>query len=102
MEIKNEKKGTIKRRDFVKKTAMGLGGMAMLGSLPLSASAYVGGTGEIKVGVIGCGGRGTGVKQRGAPDRCRATFSSVSPTRAVCDGVYVMQPRCDPSGSSPR
>ncbi len=60
MEIKNEKKGTIKRRDFVKKTAMGLGGMAMLGSLPLSASAYVGGTGEIKVGVIGCGGRGTG------------------------------------------
>ncbi len=60
MEIKNEKKGAIKRRDFVKKTAMGLGGMAMLGSLPLSASAYVGGKGEIKVGVIGCGGRGTG------------------------------------------
>ncbi len=32
----------------------------LLGSLPVGASAYAGGSETLKVGVVGCGGRGTG------------------------------------------
>lgn len=48
------------RRDFLKTTTAGvLGGMA-LGGLAIGRSAYAGGNDELKVGLIGCGGRGTG------------------------------------------
>ncbi|SMO72910.1 Gfo/Idh/MocA family oxidoreductase [Fodinibius sediminis] len=64
MENDNKKKTInhtgISRRDFIKKTGKMAGGGLFLGSLPIQASAYVGATATIKVGVIGCGGRGTG------------------------------------------
>ena len=57
---KSSNKENLNRRDFMKRsTTLAMGG-AMLGSLPLSASAYVAGADTIKVGLIGCGGRGTG------------------------------------------
>ncbi len=56
----NEKKlGTVSRRDFVKGTAAVVGSL-MASQFPLSASAYHGVDDTIKVGLIGCGGRGTG------------------------------------------
>ncbi|MEZ4830106.1 MAG: Gfo/Idh/MocA family oxidoreductase [Bacteroidia bacterium] len=48
------------RRDFVKSSAMVMGGL-MASQLPIiSAKAYAGGSDVIKIGLIGCGGRGTG------------------------------------------
>ena len=48
------------RRDFMKKSAQIVGTGALLSTMPISASAFVTGNDEIKVAVIGCGGRGTG------------------------------------------
>lgn len=47
------------RRDFVKKTAA-LAGTVAAGSIRLERSAHAAGSGMIKIGLIGCGGRGSG------------------------------------------
>ena len=60
MSIENNRIKGISRRDFMKKTSMAAGGGLLLGSLPISASAYAAGNDTLKVAVVGCGGRGTG------------------------------------------
>lgn len=47
------------RREFAKSSAAVMGGL-LVSQFPLNASAYYGVDDAIKVGVIGCGGRGTG------------------------------------------
>ena len=49
----------ISRRDFVRGTSM-VAGALVLGTLPVSASAFVAGNETLKLAVVGCGGRGTG------------------------------------------
>ncbi|MDX1428869.1 MAG: Gfo/Idh/MocA family oxidoreductase [Rhodothermales bacterium] len=58
----NKKKGRsgVNRRDFVKSGSAAVVGSLLAGRYPLSASAYYGVDDSIKVGLIGCGGRGTG------------------------------------------
>jgi myo-inositol 2-dehydrogenase / D-chiro-inositol 1-dehydrogenase len=56
---KNPSIRSLTRRDFVKASSLTAGGL-LLGSLPVSSSAYVGGSDFIKVALIGCGDRGTG------------------------------------------
>ena len=46
------------RRNFLKSTA-GLSAAASLGSMAIPANAHAGGSDAIKIGLIGCGGRGT-------------------------------------------
>ena len=53
-------KNKISRRSFVKNATFSAGGLMMLGSLPVSASAYAQGSDLLKVALVGCGGRGTG------------------------------------------
>lgn len=53
-------KKIITRKEFCKNASMAVGGGLLLSSLPVGASAYVAGGSELKVAVIGCGGRGTG------------------------------------------
>ncbi len=48
------------RRQFFKNTAYAAGGGLLLSSLPIGASAYGAGSDVLRVGVVGCGGRGTG------------------------------------------
>jgi predicted dehydrogenase len=48
------------RRDFLKGSTAGLVGGAMAGGLGRVPGAYAAGSDMIKVGVVGCGGRGTG------------------------------------------
>ena len=48
------------RRDFVKGGAAAVVGSAMASQFPLKASAFYGLDDTIRVGLIGCGGRGTG------------------------------------------
>jgi predicted dehydrogenase len=47
------------RRDFLK-TSAALAGTAVLGELSISRSAHAAGSDAIRIGLIGCGGRGTG------------------------------------------
>jgi myo-inositol 2-dehydrogenase / D-chiro-inositol 1-dehydrogenase len=48
------------RRQFIETSAKVIGTGTILSVLPISMSAYGGAAGEIKVALIGCGGRGTG------------------------------------------
>jgi len=48
------------RRDFLKQSTLAALGTGMLVDLGLSARAYAGGDDLIRVGLIGCGGRGSG------------------------------------------
>ena len=47
------------RRDFLKASGVVMGA-AMAGSLAIGRSAHAAGSGTIKIGLIGCGGRGSG------------------------------------------
>ena len=57
------------RRDFLKATAASAGTAALLGAVP---SVHAAGSDVIKVGLIGCGGRGTG-----AADNCLSSAPNV-------------------------
>lgn len=48
------------RREFMKKSSAAVVGSVVASSLPLSASAYYSSDDVIRIGIIGCGGRGTG------------------------------------------
>jgi myo-inositol 2-dehydrogenase / D-chiro-inositol 1-dehydrogenase len=48
------------RRSFLKGTTVAAAGIALAGGLDLSRAAYAAGSDELKVALIGCGGRGTG------------------------------------------
>ena len=48
------------RRDFIKTSSMLVAGGAALGSLGIARSAHAFGSDTIKIGLVGCGGRGTG------------------------------------------
>lgn len=48
------------RRDFMKTGSAAVVGTVVASSFPLSANAFYSSNDEIKIGIIGCGGRGTG------------------------------------------
>ncbi len=48
------------RRNFLKTSSTAVAGASVLGSLSLNANVHAAGDDVIKVGLIGCGGRGTG------------------------------------------
>ena len=59
-DIHTSKQNKPSRRDFVKtSSALLAGGAAMAGTMPIAKAAHVAGDEEIKVALIGCGGRGT-------------------------------------------
>jgi myo-inositol 2-dehydrogenase/D-chiro-inositol 1-dehydrogenase len=48
------------RRDFIKKSSIIVAGSAMAANLNIARAAHAFGSDAIKIGLIGCGGRGTG------------------------------------------
>ena len=48
------------RRDFIKKSSIIVAGSAMAANLSMARTAHAYGSDVIKIGLIGCGGRGTG------------------------------------------
>ena len=48
------------RRDFMKLGSAAVVGSAVASSFPMSANAFYSSDDVIKIGIIGCGGRGTG------------------------------------------
>ena len=55
-----QESGMLSRRDFVKGGTAAVVGSLVASQFPMAASAYYGVDDTIKVGLIGCGGRGTG------------------------------------------
>jgi myo-inositol 2-dehydrogenase/D-chiro-inositol 1-dehydrogenase len=53
-------KNTADRRDFIKQSTAAAVGATVLGHLATPSGAYAQGDETVKVGLIGCGGRGTG------------------------------------------
>ena len=60
MDQQQAKAGTPSRRDFIKTSTAAVVGGTIASSLTSIPGAYAAGSDEIRVGVIGCGGRGTG------------------------------------------
>jgi predicted dehydrogenase len=56
----SEFEGTISRRGFLKKSSAALAGAATLASAPFVITSHAAPDDPIRIGVIGCGGRGTG------------------------------------------
>src|SRR5438105_488127 len=51
------------RRDFLKTTTIAAAGTAVAANLSILSNAYAAGSDVIKVGLIGCGGRGSGAAE---------------------------------------
>ena len=51
---------TASRRDFLKSTTAAAAGLALAGGLSIARSAHAAENSELKIALIGCGGRGTG------------------------------------------
>lgn len=56
----NSKHGTSSRRTFLKTSSLLVAGGAVAGQLNIARGAHAYGSDTIKIGLIGCGGRGTG------------------------------------------
>jgi predicted dehydrogenase len=74
MKVDRIKKGGISRRRFLKRSATAASMAALVTGL--QAKAYTAGSDAIKIGLIGCGGRGTGA----ALDALRAATEVIYPT----------------------
>ena len=48
------------RRDFLKNSTAAAAGLALAGGLNIARTAHAAGGDELKIALIGCGGRGTG------------------------------------------
>jgi predicted dehydrogenase len=81
------------RRSFCIDTVKAAGAGVLVSGLPLSVSAFAGGNDEIKVALVGCGGRGTGAAAQAMqadegvrlvamadifPDRLESSFEGLS------------------------
>lgn len=60
----------ITRRDFLHRTSTAAAGASLLASLPIERFAHAAGGDELKIALIGCGGRGSG-----AADQALSTFT---------------------------
>jgi myo-inositol 2-dehydrogenase / D-chiro-inositol 1-dehydrogenase len=56
----DESDGTQSRRDFLRQATAAAVGTTIASRLPIIPGAYAAGSDEIRVGLVGCGGRGTG------------------------------------------
>ena len=64
---------SISRRDFLKSSTLAAAGVTLAGGLSIARTAHAAGSDQIKVALIGCGGRGTGAAHdclsvRGQPE----------------------------------
>jgi len=76
------------RRTFLKRSAASAAAASMAGSLSVGRSAHAASSDELKVAIIGCGGRGTG-----AVDNCLKSVDNVK-LIAVADAFEDRAQRC--------
>src|SRR5579863_8511758 len=54
----------VSRRDFLKHSSSALIGATVLGGLSIERSAYAAGSSQLKICLVGCGGRGSGAAEQ--------------------------------------
>lgn len=101
-ETNETRKASVTRREFVKSTAVA--GAAMAAPLSVAHSAWAGGSDTLRVGLIGCGGRGTGAASQSMhsdpsvmltamadafPDRIDASLGRLQADEAIRDKLRV-------------
>lgn len=103
-----QENGLPSRRTFLKQASAAAVGTGLAAGLDLSRSAYAAGSDELKLGLIGCGGRGTGAAAQALtadkgtrlvamgdafPDRLSTSVNSLRQHREVGDRVDVAPSR---------
>ena len=71
------------RREFLAKSA--LGGAALVGGLSLARSAHAAGSEVVRIGLVGCGGRGTGAAVNALKNAAKANVKLVAMADAFSD-----------------
>src|SRR3954453_12689632 len=62
------------RRSFLKATSAIVGGTVLAANAQIARSAHISGSDEIKVALIGCGGRGTGAASQALATKGKVTL----------------------------
>src|SRR4051794_7262129 len=62
------------RRSFLKASTAIVGGTVLAANAQIARSAHIGGSDEIKVALIGCGGRGTGAASQALATKGKVTL----------------------------
>ena len=103
-----KKDSAFSRRDFLR-SSVASAALLTAGSLPLTQNAWAAGSDEIKVGVIGCGGRGTGAAHdciagsKGMKiwalgdlfqDRLDGCFNNLTGNKDITNSVDITRDRC--------
>jgi len=73
---------SVTRRDFMASSAVAAVGSLAAARLTVAQSAYGAGSDSIRVGLIGCGGRGTGAAHNALEASQRPTSSAIVSTAA--------------------
>jgi myo-inositol 2-dehydrogenase/D-chiro-inositol 1-dehydrogenase len=77
------------RRDFLKGSTAALVGGALVGTLPLAQAAHAAGDDEIKIALIGCGGRGSGAAKQALSTQGKVKLIAMADVfRDRLDGSY--------------
>src|SRR5712692_480099 len=97
------------RREFLKSSATAVITGAATASLPLAAAAHVAGNDVLRVGLIGCGGRGTGAAGQALnadknvklvamgdmfPDRLQDRLATLKRDKHIADKIDVKDDHC--------
>ncbi len=75
------------RRDFLKRSGLTVAGAAVAGNLSLARSAHAQGSDQIKIALIGCGGRGTGAAVQALSNKSMPNVKLVAMADAFKDRV---------------
>ena len=75
------------RRDFLKRSGLTVAGAAVAENLPIARSAHAQGSDQIKIALIGCGGRGTGAVAQALNNRSMPNVKLVAMADAFTDRV---------------
>ena len=75
------------RRDFLKRSGLTVAGAAVAGNLSLARSAHAQGSDQIKIALIGCGGRGTGAAVQALSNRSMSNVKLVAMADAFRDRI---------------
>ncbi|MBA3315244.1 MAG: Gfo/Idh/MocA family oxidoreductase [Planctomycetaceae bacterium] len=77
------------RRDFLKTSSVAALGAGLLSTLPNMARAYADGDDAIKVGLVGCGGRGSGAAEQALSVKPKVKITAMGDAfRHRLDGTY--------------
>ena len=77
------------RRDFIKTSSAAALGAGLLSNQPISARAYAAGDDAVKVGLVGCGGRGSGAAEQALSVKNNVKITAMGDAfRHRLDGCY--------------